>query len=98
VVPEVDGYEGQAMVFVGEDDEAVGQGELFVLQLGDLQGLGGRQSVGGVGDRCNGHAAQQRGRDHTFGYKQRCFHLFSTEAGRGLGRVPAYSNRKRMRG
>jgi hypothetical protein len=31
VVPEVDGYEGQAVVFVREDDEAVGQGELFVL-------------------------------------------------------------------
>ena len=57
VVPEVDGDERQAMVFVGEDDETVGHDELFVLEFGDLEGLGGRQSVGGVGDGCDGEAA-----------------------------------------
>jgi hypothetical protein len=57
VVPKVDGDERQAMVFVGEDDETVGHDELFVLEFGDLQGLGGRQSVGGVGYRRNGEAA-----------------------------------------
>ncbi len=61
VVPEVDGYEGQAMIFVGEDDEAVGQGELFVLELGDLEGLGRGESVGGVGDGGEGEAGEKSG-------------------------------------
>jgi hypothetical protein len=50
VIPEVDGYEGQAMVFVGEDEEAVGECEFFVLEFGDLQGLGCGECVGCVGD------------------------------------------------
>jgi hypothetical protein len=50
VVPEVYGYEWEAMVFVGEDDEAVGEGELFVFELGDLEGLCGGEGVGGVCD------------------------------------------------
>ena len=62
VVPEVDGDEGEAMVFVGEDDEAVGQGELFVFEFGDLERLGGGQSVGGVGGGCEGQSAATAGR------------------------------------
>jgi hypothetical protein len=57
VVPEVDGYERQAMVFMREDDESVGQGELFVLQLRDLQGLGRGEIVRSPGDGCDGEAA-----------------------------------------
>ena len=52
-VPEVDCDEGQAMVFVGDDLEAVGQGEGLVLDLGDLESLG----IGGDGRE------QQRGGD-----------------------------------
>jgi hypothetical protein len=56
VVPEVDGYERQTMVFMREDDESVRQGELFVLELGDLQGLGRGEIVGSPGDGCDGEA------------------------------------------
>ncbi len=57
VVPEVDGYERQAMVFMQEDDESVRHGELFVLQLGDLQGLCRGEIVRSPGDGCDGEAA-----------------------------------------
>ena len=50
VVPEIDGDEWQAVVFMREDDEAVGQGELFVLEFGDLEGLGGGEGIGSVGN------------------------------------------------
>jgi hypothetical protein len=61
VVPEVYGYEGEAVVFVGEDDETVGQGELFVLELGDLEGLGRGEIVGGAGDGGEGEAGEKGG-------------------------------------
>jgi hypothetical protein len=61
VVPEVDGYQGQTMVFVGEDDEAVGEGELFVLELGDFEGLGRGEIVGGAGDGGEGEAGEKSG-------------------------------------
>ena len=57
VVPEVDGDERETVVFVHDDDETVGHDEFLVLEFGDLQGPGGRQSVGSVGYRCNGEAA-----------------------------------------
>ena len=47
VVPEVDGDEGQAVIFVGDDGEAVGEGVLLVLNLGELDG--GGESGGGEG-------------------------------------------------
>jgi hypothetical protein len=50
VVPEVDCYEGQAVVFMREDDESVGQGEFFVLELGHLEGLSRGEIAGGAGD------------------------------------------------
>ena len=61
VVPEIDGDEGQAVVFVREDDETVGQGELFVLEFGDLERLGRGEGVGGVGDGGEGEAGEKSG-------------------------------------
>ena len=61
VIPEVDGYERKAMVFVGEDDEAVRQGELFVLEFGDFEGLCGREGVCGVCDGGDGESGKKGG-------------------------------------
>jgi hypothetical protein len=61
VVPEVDGDEGQAVIFVGEDDESVGQGELFVFKLGDLERLCCGEIVGGFGDGGEGEAGEKNG-------------------------------------
>jgi len=58
VVPEVDGDEREAMVFVHEDDEAVGHDELFVLELGDFERPGCREGVGCLRDGC-GEGEQQ---------------------------------------
>ena len=55
VIPEVDGDEGEAVVFVHEDEEAVGHDEFFVLEFGDFEGLGGWKSVGGI---CEGAATR----------------------------------------
>ena len=52
VIPEVDGDEWEAMIFVHEDEQAVGHDELFVLEFGDFEGLGRRESVCSVGDGC----------------------------------------------
>ena len=97
VIPEVDGDERQAMVFVGDDDETVGHDELFVLELGDLEGLGRWKRIGGICAGCGDETEQERGGSHAFGYEQRCFHLFSkfVQGGRVevFERVPAYSNR-----
>ena len=93
VIPEVDGDEREAMVFVHVDDETVGHGVGFVLELGDLEGLGCREGVGGVGDRCEGETEEERRGRGAFYEKVQCFHYFSMEAGEVLGRVPAYSDR-----
>jgi hypothetical protein len=85
VVPEVDGYEGQAMVFVGEDDESVRQGELFVLELGDLEGLGRGKGVGCVRDGGEGEAGEKSGELKAVGQAAGCIHsFFSTETGKEL--------------
>ena len=80
VVPKVDGYEGEAMVFVSEDDETVGQGELFVLELGDFEGLCGGEGVGGVCDGGEGEAGEKSGDFQAFDW---C-HSFSP---RGLAKA-----------
>ena len=46
VVPEVDGDEGEAVVDVGDDGEAVGQGVLLELDLGELERFRGRRGEG----------------------------------------------------
>ena len=76
VIPEVDGDQRQAMVFVGEDDQAVGQREFLVLELGDLQRLCGREGVCCAGAGREGDAEEQRG-----GFCRKCeaFILFSVE-------------------
>jgi hypothetical protein len=76
VVPEVDGYEGQAMVFVSEDDEAVGQGEFFVLELGDLEGLGRGEIVGSTGDGGEGEAGEKSGELKAVEQAAGCIHVF----------------------
>jgi hypothetical protein len=76
VVPEVDGYEGEAVVFVSEDDEAVGQGELFVLELGDFEGLGRGEIVGGVGDGGEGEAGEKSGELKAVEQAAGCIHVF----------------------
>jgi hypothetical protein len=48
VVPEVDGDEREAMVFVGDDDETVGHGELLELELRELEGRGWRERLCGA--------------------------------------------------
>ena len=48
VVPEVDGDEREAMVFVGDDDETVGHGELLELELRELEGRGWRERLRGA--------------------------------------------------
>jgi hypothetical protein len=57
VIPEVYGHERQAMIFMQEDDESVGHGVFFVLQLRDLQGLCRREIIRSPGDGCDGEAA-----------------------------------------
>ena len=42
VIPEIDRDQRQAMVFMRDDEKAVGQSVLFVLQLRNLERLGGR--------------------------------------------------------
>jgi len=81
VVPEIDSDEGQAVVFVHEDDETVGHDEFFVLEFRDFERLRWWESIGGAGEGCNGESEQERGGGHAFCCEQRCFHLFSTEAG-----------------
>ena len=93
VIPEVDGDEREAMVFVHEDDETVGHGVGFVLELGDLEGLGCREGVGGMSNGCKGETEEERRGRGAFCEKVQCFHCFSMEAGEVLGRVPAYSDR-----
>ena len=83
VVPEVDGDEGEAMVFVGEDDEAVGQFVLFVL-IRDLQGLAAGRVSAALAARCEGKAEQQRGGGGQQLVTTRVHSFFSTEAGKGL--------------
>ncbi len=46
VVPEIDGNEREAVVFVGDDREAVGQGEFLEGDFGGLEGGGGRERWG----------------------------------------------------
>jgi hypothetical protein len=54
------------MVLVHENDETVGHGELLVLELGHLEGLGRRECVGSMGDGCEGETEQQRCRERDF--------------------------------
>ena len=61
VIPEVDGDEGKTVVFVHEDDEAVWQDELLVLQLRHFQGFGWRERVCCAGAGYEGDAEEQRG-------------------------------------
>jgi hypothetical protein len=81
VIPEVNGDKGEVMVFVHEDEEAIGHDELFVLEFGDLEGLGRWKGVCGVDDGCSGKTEQQRGGGYAFGCEpgceQRFFHHFS---------------------
>jgi hypothetical protein len=56
VVPEVDGDEREAVIFVGDDLEAVGEGVGLVLDLGELEGFG-------LGLRGEGSEAEERGGD-----------------------------------
>ncbi len=93
VIPEVDGDERQAVVLMHQDDETVRHHEPFVLELGNLERLGRGERVGSTGDGCSNETGQQRDCERALGKGQRYFHLFSTEAGEVLGRVPAYSNR-----
>ncbi len=93
VIPEVNGYEREAVVFVHEDDETVGHDVLFVLQLRDFERLRWWQSIGGVGKGCEGETEEERRGRGAFGEEVQCFHYFSMEAGEVLGRVPAYSDR-----
>jgi hypothetical protein len=93
VVPEVDGYERESVVFVQEEDETIRHGELFVLEFRDLQRLGWRQSIRGAGDWCEGESEEERYDRCAPAEEEQCFHLFSTEAGEVFGRVPAYSDR-----
>jgi hypothetical protein len=93
VIPEVYCDEWEAVVFVHDDDETVRHGELFILEFGDLEGLGWRERVGGVGNGRYSEAEGKREGERAFGEGQWSFHLFSRESWRGLGRVPAYSDR-----
>jgi hypothetical protein len=61
VIPEVDGDEREAMVFVCEDDETIGEGELFVFELWDLERLCGREGVGGICDGGEGEGGEKSG-------------------------------------
>jgi hypothetical protein len=67
VIPEVDSNEREAVVFVHDDDETVRHGELFVLEFGDFEGLGWRESVGGMGKGRKGEAEGKRERERAFG-------------------------------
>jgi hypothetical protein len=84
VVPEIDCDERQAMVFVSEDDEAVGEGVLIVFELGELQRLGGRQIVCGHRHRRGCETACEHCCCDFLECELGCFHLFSTEARPGL--------------
>jgi len=48
VIPEVDGDEREAMVFVHEDHETVGHDKFFALEFGGLEGLSRREVIGGI--------------------------------------------------
>jgi hypothetical protein len=76
VIPEVDGDEGEAVVDMHEDHEAVGHRELFVFEFGNLERLGCWERIGGIGEGRDGKGKQQRG-GGAFDYEERCFHLFS---------------------
>jgi hypothetical protein len=84
VIPKVDGDQREAVIFMHDDDETVGHRELFVLELGNLQRLGSGEAVRSVSDGCDGERKQKRGGERAFGNEQRCFHLFSREAGKDL--------------
>ena len=54
VVPEVDGDEGEAVVLMGDDFQAVGEGVGFVFELGNFEGFGGLGREEGGGEEGGG--------------------------------------------